>query len=186
MQLVQWAEDLARQRLSAVPPTRWAHVERVASRAGLFASALGVDGELLHAAAWLHDVGYAPELAAVGFHALDGARFLESIGAPGRLVALVAHHSASVAEAEFLGLESEIRAYEDEQTEVRDLLWYADMTTGPAGQPMSFEGRMAELRERYPAQHYVIRALDAGMAARREAVERAQAWIDHAGVLAQV
>ncbi|MFD6855509.1 HD domain-containing protein [Streptomyces diastaticus] len=51
------------------------------------------DRDLLVAAAWLHDIGYAPELRDTGSHPLDGARHLESLGAPARLVRLVAHHS---------------------------------------------------------------------------------------------
>jgi hypothetical protein len=41
-------------------------------------------------AAWLHDIGYAPELAVTGFHPLDGARFLRRAGADGQVVSLVA------------------------------------------------------------------------------------------------
>ncbi|WP_103384222.1 HD domain-containing protein [Pseudonocardia dioxanivorans] len=186
MQLVPWAEELARDLLASALPQRWAHVQQVAGRAGRFASLLGEDGEFLHAAAWLHDIGYAPGVAVTRFHPLDGARYLTELGAPDRVISLIAHHSASAAEAEFLGLGAEVRAYDDEQSLVRDLLWYADMTTGPAGQQMSFVRRMTELRERYPAEHYVIRALDAGMVARRSAVDRAQEWIDRAGVLAHV
>jgi hypothetical protein len=37
---------------------------------------LGADADLLEAAAWLHDIGYAPVLAATGLHASDGARYL--------------------------------------------------------------------------------------------------------------
>lgn len=42
------------------------------------------DRDLLVAAAWLHDIGYAPELRDTGFHPLDGARHLEALGAPAR------------------------------------------------------------------------------------------------------
>lgn len=186
MGLEKWAEEVARERLASTLPRRWTHVEQVAAKAGRFASELGEDGELLHAAAWLHDIGYAPELALTSFHPLDGARHLQELGAPARLVDLVAHHSASVAEAAVLGLDEELRPYADEQTLARDLLWLSDMTTGPAGQSMTFAERMAELRERYPADHYVVRALDAGMLLRHQAVHRAQGWIDRVGVLAQV
>jgi len=40
---------------------------------------LGLDDTLV-CADWLHDIGYAPALVATGFHPLDGARFLESVG----------------------------------------------------------------------------------------------------------
>jgi hypothetical protein len=36
-------------------------------------------------AAYLHDVGYAPDLVTTGFHLLDGARYLRSLGAGDRL-----------------------------------------------------------------------------------------------------
>ena len=51
------------------------HVQGVAARAGNLASVLGADADLLEAAAWLHDIGYAPGLAVTGLHALDGARY---------------------------------------------------------------------------------------------------------------
>src|SRR5580765_3036148 len=41
-------------------PRRWAHVQGVAARARSLAPVLGADADLLEAAAWLHDVGYAP------------------------------------------------------------------------------------------------------------------------------
>jgi hypothetical protein len=34
---------------------------------------LGADADLIEAAAWLHDTGYAPGLDAMGLHQLDGA-----------------------------------------------------------------------------------------------------------------
>jgi HD superfamily phosphodiesterase len=50
----------------------------------------GEDATLLLAAALLHDVGYAPDIAHTGFHPLDGAWYLREVGAPDRLTALVA------------------------------------------------------------------------------------------------
>ena len=41
---------------------------------------------------------------------------------------------------------------------------------------------MAEVRERYPADHYVIRALDLGMPERTAAVERATDWLSSVGL----
>jgi HD superfamily phosphodiesterase len=35
--------------------------------------------DLLEAAAWLHDIGYSPEIAVSGFHPLDGARYLRDV-----------------------------------------------------------------------------------------------------------
>lgn len=173
MQLVKWAESTARARLAESLPRRWRHVQQVAERSDVLASQLGEDAELLVVSAWLHDIGYAPELAEVGFHPLDGARFLRDHGRDGRLCGLVAFHSSALAEAEALDLADQLAAeFGDERTLTRDLLWFADMTTGPDGQCMSFEERMADVRERYGPDHYVIRALETGMAERAAAGRR--------------
>jgi hypothetical protein len=58
-------------------------------------TALGPDDrEILVAAAWLHDIGYAPGLAETGFHPLDGARWLRTAGFGDRLAGLVAYTPA--------------------------------------------------------------------------------------------
>src|SRR5271170_2195439 len=74
--LTSWAEPLAWALLQQPLPRRWAHGQGVAARARSLAPILGTDADLLEAAAWLHDIGYAPCLAATGLHALDGARYL--------------------------------------------------------------------------------------------------------------
>jgi hypothetical protein len=183
---VEWAEQTAGDLLSEALPRRWAHVQSVAARAGRLGSMLGEDEELLHAAAWLHDVGYAPPLAVTGFHPLDGARYLQTTDVPRRLVGLVAFHSSAAAEATALGLGEDLADFSDERTLTRDLLWYADMTIGPDGQCMDFSERMADVRRRYGPDHYVVRALDAGMAERQAAVGRVEAWIDEVGAAGQV
>jgi hypothetical protein len=76
--------------------------------------------------------------------------------------------------------------FEDERTLERDLLWYLDMTTSPTGEVISFAERMAEVRERYPSDHYVVQALDLGMPERVAAVERAETWLDSVGLVGQV
>jgi hypothetical protein len=53
---------------------------------------------------WLHDIGYAPELAGTGCHPLDGARYLRRIGVDEQVVSLVAYHSCARIEAEVRGL----------------------------------------------------------------------------------
>ena len=69
------AEKLAETMLAVPLPHRWRHVRSVARRARWVAKQLALSDDLM-AAAWLHDVGYAPELVETGFHPLDGARFL--------------------------------------------------------------------------------------------------------------
>ena len=48
------------------------NVRSVAQRAGRVATILSLPDDLV-AAAWLHDIGYAPGLVQTGFHPLDGA-----------------------------------------------------------------------------------------------------------------
>ena len=73
--------------LASALPRRWAHVQGVARQAEHAASRLGCRDGVLVAAAWLHDIGYAPGVKDTGFHPLDGARYLrrravdEQIGA---------------------------------------------------------------------------------------------------------
>ena len=89
------ARDVAETHLAGSSPERWAHVRGVAARARLVASVLDpTEGAVLIAAAWLHDIGYAPALRRTGAHQLDGGAFLRDAGQE-RLAALVAHHTES-------------------------------------------------------------------------------------------
>src|SRR3954452_16475569 len=75
---------------------RWKHSQGVARRAVELAVTVNpADRRLLIAAAWLHDIGYAPALRQTGFHPLDGALYLRKHKWDQRLVALVAHHSGA-------------------------------------------------------------------------------------------
>ena len=103
--LASWAHQLARALLQEPLPRRWAHVQGVAARARSLAPVLGADADLLEAAAWLHDIGYAPGLATTGLHQLDGARYLrDAQHADAMLCRLVAHHSCAIIEAGERGL----------------------------------------------------------------------------------
>ena len=108
--LAPWAQQLARALLQQPLRRRWAHVQGVAARARSPASVLGAHADLLDSAAWLHDIGYAPGLAATGFHPLDGARYLRDTQHAGqRLCRLVAHHSCAIIEAGERGLAGFLR-----------------------------------------------------------------------------
>ena len=61
--LASWAQQCARELLQQSLPRRWAHVQGVAGRTRSLAPVLGADADLLEAAAWLHDIGYAPALS---------------------------------------------------------------------------------------------------------------------------
>lgn len=114
------------------------------------------ESEMVVAAAWLHDIGYAPELADTGFHPLDGARYLRSSGAPERLCRLVANHTHAGVEAEARGLADTLAdEFPVENSAVADALTFADLTTGPTGSPVSVEARLKEILERYEPGHVV-------------------------------
>lgn len=180
------AEEVARGLLADALPRRWRHVVAVAQKARTIGQSLDQDGQLLEATAWVHDVGYAPTVAATGFHPLDGARYLRELDAPERASGLVAFHSSAWAEAQEFGVAAELAEYHDERTLTRDLLWYCDMTTGPDGSDVGFEDRMDEVRERYGPDNYVTRALDAGMEERQAAMRRSREWLASAGLSDQV
>ncbi|MGW7674630.1 HD domain-containing protein [Streptomyces sp. NPDC054775] len=172
LDMPQGAAELAESLLPQLGD-RWLHTQAVATRAReATASVSKDDRDLLVAAAWLHDIGYAPELRDTGFHPLDGARHLESLGAPVRLVRLVAHHSGAVHEAEQRGLSAELAAYEREDSPVLDALIFADMTTGPAGQSFDFDTRIEEILVRYGPGSDVHTAISKARSYLGAAVER--------------
>lgn len=153
------AETLAGGLLAPLG-NRWRHTHGVAVRAEQLAEAVAAaDRDLLVVAAWFHDLGYAPELALLKFHQLDGARFLAAEGFPPRLCALVAHHSAATFEADERGLLDQLVAWPQEDGPVADALWMADMTTGPAGELVDYPDRLAEILSRYAPDSIVTRAM---------------------------
>src|SRR5690348_5444643 len=134
--LASWAEPLARALLQEPLPRRWAHSQGVAARARSLAPVLGADADLLEAAAWLHDIGYAPGLAFTGLHQLDGARYLrDAQHADALLCRLVAHHSCAIIEASERGLADVLsREFEPAPDVLSSVLTLCDMTTSPDGE----------------------------------------------------
>jgi hypothetical protein len=158
MDLGAWAEEEA-QRLLAPLGARWLHSVAVGRRAREIAVAVDpADRAFLVAAAFLHDVGYAPELLFSGFHPLDGARWLAMQGQH-RLAGLVAHHTGASFEAAALGLSEAINEFPDEASAVSDALTYCDLTTGPVGERVTVARRLDEIERRYGATSLVARAL---------------------------
>ncbi len=128
---------------------RWLHTKGVAQRAAGLAAPLGIDADLLTAAAWLHDVGYAAETVTTGFHPLDGADHLTRAGWPVRVAGLVAYHSGARFVAAARGLSELLAAYPDERTVLADALTYADQTVGPSGLRVDPASRYVEMLERH-------------------------------------
>ncbi|MHB1434326.1 MAG: HD domain-containing protein [Streptosporangiaceae bacterium] len=151
------AEGLARAHLELVLPRRWRHVRSVARRARWAASQLDLPDEVVMGA-WLHDIGYAPDLAETGFHPLDGARFLRSAGVQEPVVSLVAYHSCARIEAGVRGLGDMLTSeFAPPDALLADVLLYCDMTTGPDGDHVRPADRLVEIRGRYGPDHEVTR-----------------------------
>jgi putative nucleotidyltransferase with HDIG domain len=159
--LVTTARDLAADLLDSPALTqRWAHVQGVARRAAQLVAAVEAgDRDLLVAAAWLHDVGYAPDAVETGLHSLDGARYLQRRDFPPRLVNLVAHHTCARVEAAERGLEDALATFPLEDGPLMDALVTADLTVGPQGQHLDVCERIQEILRRYPVQSPVHRAI---------------------------
>ena len=159
--IAAWAQHLARALLADALPRRWAHVQGVAARAHSLKPSLGADAELIEAAAWLHDIGYLPELAETGLHGLDGARYLRDIQhAEPLLCRLVAHHSCAVIEAEERGLAHVLtREFAPPPRPLADALTFCDMTTSPDGDHVHVHNRLAEIHDRYGTGHLVSRSI---------------------------
>ncbi|MEV6816590.1 HD domain-containing protein [Micromonospora sp. NPDC051296] len=153
------ARSLAQDLLEDALPRRWSHVQAVGTKAERICELLdSPDGQVLSVAAWLHDVGYSPDLVSTGFHSLDGARWLRTQGIDDRVAALVAHHSCAWLEAMERGLDSELHEeFPREESVTTDALCYCDMTTGPDGQDFDASYRLTEIRSRYGPDHLVTR-----------------------------
>ena len=159
--LASRAQQHARELLQEPLPRRWAHVQGVASRARSLADVLGADADLLEAAAWVHDIGYAPGLAATGLHQLDGARYLrDARHADAMLCRLVAHHSCAIIEAGERGLADVLASEFDPAPDaLASVLTCCDMTTSPDGEPVPVDRRLAEIHDRYGPGHLVSRSI---------------------------
>jgi len=136
-------------------------VRAAAAKAESLRPLLGRDSNRLVASVWLHDLGYAPSIRHTGFHPLDGAEHLRRLRLDDRLCCLVANHSGAKYEAVLRGLGGRLATFPDERSFVREALWYCDMTTSPSGQPVSFDDRLAEIRQRYGEDHTVPRGVTA-------------------------
>ncbi len=176
MELVLWARDLAERLLAEPLPRRWAHTQGVARQARTLAPILGDDADLLEAAAWLHDIGYAPTLVVTGFHPLDGARYLRNTEhADERLCRLVAHHTCALVEADERGIADELsEEFAAENPALTDALIYCDVTTSPDGERIEADERLAEIANRYGDGHVVSTSISRATPSLLAAVKRTQ------------
>lgn len=179
--LVTTARDLA-CRLLEDNPERWAHTVGVAARAvSLRRTVPEGEADLLVAAAWLHDIGYATQVRDTGFHPLDRARYLRARGWHPTVCDLVAHHSGSRFVARFRGLSQQLSEFAYDEGPVTDALTVADQSTGPSGSPVSLDDRVRDTRERHRADSASTRALPEREPYFRAALERVSRQLPGAG-----
>jgi hypothetical protein len=173
----EWAIGLAEELLATDVPRRWAHAQGAIRRARSVVGLTESDRELLVSAVALHDIGFSHRLGLEpsGFPLYDSVRHLESIGAPRRLICLVANHANARVEGDLRGLGEQIARYEDEKTPVRDALWYSCLTAGPDGQPMDFESRVEEWLVRYADDPVMGTFTERSLPELRAAVDRVEA-----------
>jgi HD domain len=152
--IVDYAEAVAFDLLADSLPRRWAHTVGVAAAADRFARTLAPHcAERVVAAAWLHDIGYAPDLVAAGFHPIDGAAYVARSRSSvlSDVVGLIAHHTGAAFEAAERGLENELARYRfPVDVEELALLNAADLCTSPDGVFLDPQAMLTEVLDRYP------------------------------------
>jgi hypothetical protein len=174
--LAQRARRKAEARLAG-QPGRLAHVRGVVTAAQQFGRHFDAEtADCLVAAAWLHDIGYAPSVRRTGFHPLDGAAFVRSAGFGELVASLVAFHTGAHVEASERGLQG-LSEFSDPPSDVLDALTFCDLTTGPDGSPVSADDRLSDVLTRYAPEDPVHRAVDAGREELLAAVQRVRDWL---------
>ncbi len=182
--LVDCAADCAASLLSPLG-NRWLHAQGVVERARLVSEILQEDDRpYLIAAAYMHDIGYAPSLKKTGFHPLDGACYLRSLGYE-RLASLVAYHSESRFEAHLRGLDAALDTFSRERSATADALTYCDMTTSSTGVHVSLKERTADIFRRYGDTDVVAVALRQSLPYISLAVARTSRRLHRHGLLVE-
>ncbi|MBW3642694.1 MAG: HD domain-containing protein [Actinobacteria bacterium] len=154
-----WAAETA-DRLLGSTSARYAHTCRVARQAASVRHLLTEPWRsALVEAAWLHDVGYSPQLVETGFHPLDGARWLQARGRSSEVCSLVAWHTRARTEARFRGLEDALIAeFVPPPPAAQAAMAWADLTSSPTGERWSPESRISDILRRYGPESVVHRA----------------------------
>ena len=179
------AWTLAASILADDLPRRWAHSQGVGNRAlevGPVVALTGKDSDLLAQSAILHDIGYSQTALETGFHALDGARYLRSVGINDQVVNLVAHHSCAAIEAHERGLDKALAEFAVGPPALTDGLIFCDMTVSPDGLPVSVDDRIGEILTRYGPDSVVGRFIARAEPELQAAVHRVALQLRHAGM----
>lgn len=80
------------------------------------------------------------------------------------------------------GLSGDLVEWVDEETPLRDALWWADMTTSPDGEAVTLDERLKEAQERYGPEDVVTFFLRQAEPELRAAVERTEERLRAAGI----
>jgi hypothetical protein len=80
------------------------------------------------------------------------------------------------------GLSAELAVFPDEETPLRDALWWADLTTTPDGEPTKVDQRLAEVEARYGPEHLVTAFIRQASPELVGAVERTEQRLRAAGI----
>src|SRR5579884_1769480 len=180
--LINWAASVAEYYLAPLG-NRWLHVQGVAEKARKVSRAFPEEeGIVLVAAAYVHDIGYAPQLKKTDFHPLDGAYYLRSSGYS-RLASLVAHHSEAIFEARLRGLGAALNEFPREYSPIADALTYCDQTVGPTGKAVTLEERVNEVLSRYRQTDVVVQALHQSISSLFHTVENTQRMLWVCGLM---
>lgn len=157
-----WDVEFARSAAAAhlgFSETRWKHVAGVGELAEAWHAAGRIRAEVA-VAAWVHDIGYGPLVRDTGFAPLDGARFLDSVQAPGPVVSLVAHHCEAMTEARERGLVEDLAAFPAPNAEDLDVLTLLVLSVGPQGQRTTPPERIADVLRLYESDSLMRRAVE--------------------------
>jgi hypothetical protein len=185
VRIVDWAAEQATSLLAPLGD-RWLHVKGVVETARCVGEMFGEeDRSYLIAAAYTHDIGYAPSLMKSGFHPLDGARYLRSLGYE-RLACLVAHHSEARFEAQLRGLVLELNDFPRERSATADALTYCDLTVDSVGKPVSLQERAHDIYSRYGEADIVSQAFRQAMPYFSLAIARTKRRLHQRGLLEEV
>ena len=183
--IVDWAAEQATLLLAPLGD-RWLHVKGVVETARCVGEMFGEkDRSYLIAAAYTHDMGYAPSLMKSGFHPLDGACYLRSLGYE-RLACLVAHHSEARFEAQLRGLALELNDFPRERSATADALTYCDLTVDSVGKPVSLQERAHDIYSRYGEADIVSQAFRQAMPYFSLAIARTKRRLHKRGLLEEV
>lgn len=112
----------------------------------------------LSVAGLLHDIGHAFPTSDIP--ALDGADLVRELGWE-ELAPHIAHHSTARHEAETLGRQyrESFTAYSAPDPISHSLLWVANYTTSPTGEPVSITERLHEIMQHSPEHSSIARSL---------------------------